>query len=154
MKPMQTCLLSTALIFGVIDAAQALQPNFYECTGRHVHATLSVGGQADASITAPQTTLNLEMGKKSHLFNTADITREPSLIGELWEVTLKVVPDLYVEHATLIVPSISIADATIAFDSQLVLTRVNTPFIAQPPSGVVNSSRYIPVKCSASMVFY
>jgi hypothetical protein len=42
-------------------------PNFYDCTGRHVHLTLVVGSQAEVGILPAQTTLNLQLGEKSYL---------------------------------------------------------------------------------------
>ncbi len=169
MKTIQTCLLTTTLLFAAIDTAQAAMmaymmndssqaaqtPNFYECTGNNVHATLSVGtSKAEVSILPTQTTLSLDLGKKSYTFKEEEISRESTLIGELWEVAVKSVPDLYSSHATLVVPTITLDNAPVAFKSQLILTRVATSITGEPGPGVVNSSRYIPVKCSASMVYY
>jgi hypothetical protein len=156
MKTIQSSLLTIPLIFAAIDIAHAAQtPNSYDCVGKNVHATLNIGtSKSGASILPTQTTLNLELGKKSYSYSDADITQESTLIGDLWEVTVKIAPDVYVDHATLVVPPVLVDTASLQFDSRLILTHVSTPFIAIPAPGVINSSRYIPVKCSASMLYY
>lgn len=156
MKTIQSCLLTSTLILATSGIAQAAQtPNFYECTGNNAHATLMIGmSKAEVSIWPTQTTLSLDLGKKNYTFQEEEISREPTLIGELWEVTVNSVPDLYTTHATLVVPSITLDKAPAVFKSQLILTRVATSISGEPAPGVVNPSRYIPVKCSASVVYY
>ncbi|CAD6881777.1 hypothetical protein [Methylomonas albis] len=134
------------------SAAQA--PNYYECSGRNVSLSLTIGSKAEVGIRPPQTQLNLQVGQKNHTFAEADITTEATLIGDLWEVVLHAVPDLYVEHAAVIIPSISLADSPLNFKSQLVLTRVATPFSPEAFEGVVNPSRYIDISCIASVLYY
>lgn len=141
-------------VHGVAGAAQA--PNFYECVGKNVSLSLTVGSKAEIGFAPPQTTLNLQVGRKNHAFQEPDISTEPTLIGELWEVTLNFVPDVAIKHASVVIPEIVLVDSPtpVAFRSQLILTTVATPFIAKPFEGVVNSSKYIDLSCSASIVYY
>lgn len=140
---------------GLQTIAKAAQsPNFYECSGRKAHLTLAVGSKAEVGILPPQTTLNLQLGDKRYTFGDADITTEPTLIGDLWEVTLEHVPDLYIKHASVVIPSISLGESPLTFTSQLILTTVATPFSPVPFEGVVNSSKYIDLACTASIVYY
>ncbi|NOU15353.1 MAG: hypothetical protein HOO92_15575 [Methylococcaceae bacterium] len=150
-----TVLATTVFGFGahaVSEAAQA--PNFYDCSGKNVSLTLAIGSKAQVGIVAPHTVLNLQVGAKNYSFQEADITTESTLIGDLWEVTLNHIPDLYIDHASVVIPSVSLGNSPLNFKSQLVLTRVNTPFIPTPFEGVVNPSKYIDLSCSASMVYY
>lgn len=94
------------------------------------------------------------MGGQEYSFHEADITTESTMIGDLWEVTLNFIPDLHIDRASVIIPSISLGQAPIKFNSQLVLTRVATPFIPTPYEGIVNASKYVDIKCTASMVYY
>lgn len=144
-------LLSAALA-GTANAIQ--QPNFYQCSGRGADLTLSIGSKAEVGILPAATVLNLELGRKKYSFKEADITRESTLIGELWEVTLEHIPDLRIDHATLVIPQIALGDAPQAFSSQLILTRVATPFSGEPAKGVVNASRYVDLNCTASLIYY
>lgn len=156
MKTIQFSLLASTLVWAAVGTSHAAQtPNSYDCVGKNVHATLNIGTSGTGtSILPAKTTLNLDLGKKSYSYSEAEITQESTLIGDLWEVTVKIVPDVYVDHATLVVPSVLTNTAALQFDSRLILTHVATPFMTNPAPGVVNSSRYIPVKCSASMIYY
>lgn len=156
MKLKHTSMIVSALLFGgLASAAHAVQqPNFYECSGRGANLTLSIGSKAEVGIFPAATVLNLELGKKNYSFKEADITVESTLIGELWEVTLEHIPDLRIDHASVVIPQINLGDAPQHFVSQLILTRVATPFTGEPPKGVVNASRYIDLSCSASVVYY
>lgn len=136
----------------VADAAQT--PNFFDCTGKNVNLTLAVGSKAEVGIAPAQTTLNLKLGQKDYTFQEPNITTESTLIGELWEVTLDFIPDLHIDHASVVIPKISLGTSPIKFKSQLILTRVETPFIATPFEGIVNASRYIDISCTASIVYY
>ncbi|MDD5035686.1 MAG: hypothetical protein PHE55_13115 [Methylococcaceae bacterium] len=135
-----------------VNAAQA--PNYYNCTGKHVSVALTIGGKAEVGILPPKTMLNLQIGKKSYDFQEADITTEPTLIGDLKEVILEIRPDVNVKHASVVIPSISLGSTPVKFQSQLILTTVATPFINKAFEGVVNSSKYIDLACTASMVYY
>ena len=145
-----------AALFGMgLNAADAAQlPNFYTCTGKHVSLTLAVGSQAEVSIAPAKTTLNLKLGQKNYTYQEADISKESTLIGDLWEVTTGFMPDVQTDHASLLIPKVMLGASPIKFNSQLILTKVATPFIATPYEGVVNSSRFINVFCTASMVYY
>ncbi len=134
------------------NAAQA--PNFYECSGKNVNLALTVGSKAEVGIWPAKTSFNLQIGQKSYNFEEADITTESTLIGDLWEVTLDFVSDLHIDHASVVIPDIALDNAPLKFKSQLILTRVETPFIPTPFVGVVNPSRYIDINCVASQLFY
>ncbi len=136
----------------VADAAQT--PNFYDCTGKNVNLTLAVGSKAEVSIAPAQTTLNLKVGQKDYTFQETDISTESTLIGDLWEVTLDFMPDVEIDHASVVIPKISLGSSPIKFKSQLILTRVATPFIATPFEGIVNASKYIDILCTASTAYY
>lgn len=156
MRSKHTLTLAGALLSaGLATAANAAQqPNFYQCSGRGANLTLSVGSKAEVGVLPAATVLNLELGKKNYSFKEADITVESTLIGELWEVTLEHIPDLRIDHASVVIPQINLGDAPQHFVSQLILTRVATPFTGEPAKGVVNVSRYIDLSCSASVVYY
>ena len=150
-----TILAATVFGLGAYSFAEAAQtPNFYECTGKNVNLNLAIGSKAEVGIVAPQTTLNIQIGRKNYSFQESEITSEPTLIGQLWEVTLKFIPDLYIDQATVVIPSVSLGAMPLIFKSQLILTRINTPFIATPFEGVVNPSKYIDISCTASMLYY
>lgn len=123
-------------------------------SGGGASLTLSVGSKAEVGILPATTALNLELGKKSYSFQEADITVESTLIGDLWEVTLGFIPDVSVDHASLVIPQINLGNAPYRFASKLILTHVRTPFTAEPPAGVVNASKYIDLNCTASVLFY
>ncbi|NJD06132.1 MAG: hypothetical protein FIA97_06495 [Methylococcaceae bacterium] len=149
--------LSVAGLIGLgLDAtAHAAQaPNFYECTGRNASVTLTVGNDAQVGILPAETSLQLQIGTKSYSFGKKQITTESTLIGDLWEVALEHIPDLYLKHASVIIPEIALGQEPVQFKSQLVLTTVNTPFAPQAFEGVVNPSRYVDLKCTASTVFF
>lgn len=155
MKKIQSTLVAAVLSMGGITAANAAQvPNFYECTGKNVSLSLVVGSNAEVGIMPPQTMFNLKMGQKSYSFQTEQIGTESTLIGDLWEVTLNAIPDLYTEHASVVIPSISLGDSPLRFKSRLILTRVETPFSPAPLEGVINPSKYIDISCTASILFY
>lgn len=144
-----------AAVFALAGTATAAQtPNFYECAGKNANLTLIVGSKAEVGIMPPQTTLNLQLGKKSYSFAEGEIETESTLIGDLKEVTLEHIPDLHIKHASVVIPTISLGDAAVAFKSQLILTTVETPFTGEPPVGVINHSRYIDLACTASLVFF
>lgn len=136
----------------VAEAAQT--PNFYECTGRRVSLTFAVGSKAEIGILPAETRLNLQLGSKRYTFSEADITTEPTLIGDLKEVVLEHIPDLHIKHASVVIPSISLGQSPVNFKSQLILTTVSTPFVPEPFEGVFNSSQYVDLSCTASMVYY
>lgn len=147
-------LASALLGIGLSTGTHAAQtPNFFDCTGKNVSLTLSVGGKAEAGFGPTQTTLNLKVGKKNYTFQEPNITTESTLLGDLWEVTLNFIPDLHIDHASVVIPNISLGNSPIAFKSQLILTRVETPFVATVYEGVVNSSKYIDISCTASTVY-
>lgn len=156
MKHLNKSLLGAiGLGLGLQTFAEAAQtPNFYDCTGRHVHATLVVGSQAEVGILPVQTTFDLQLGEKSYRFQEPDIVTESTLIGDLWEVVLEHIPDLHIKHASIVIPSVSLGDSPVTFKSQLILTTVNTPFSPNPFEGVVNPSKYIDLACTASMVYF
>jgi len=156
MKSNQLPLLTAVLLFAAIETAQGAQtPNSYDCVGKNIHATLNIGtSKAEVSILPTQTSLSLQIGKKSYSFSEAELTKESTLIGDLWEAPLNFVTDVYINHASLLIPSVLVDNAPVEFESRLILTHVSTPFVATPPAGVVNTSRFIPVKCSASMLYY
>jgi hypothetical protein len=137
---------------GIASAAQS--PNHYECTGKNANLSLTVGSKAEVGIMPPQTTLNLALGKKSYVFTDTEIETEPTLIGELKEVTLEHIPDLHIKHASVVIPSISLGDGPVSFKSQLILTTVETPFSPVPFVGVVNPSRYVDLNCTASLLYF
>lgn len=149
-------LLGAGLIgLGLNGAAGAAQmPNYYECSGRNASLTLTIGSDAEAGILPAATALNLQIGAKHYRFGQKAITTESTLIGDLWEVALEHIPDLYLKHASVIIPTIALDQEPVTFKSQLVLTTVNTPFAPQAFAGVVNPSRYIDLKCTASVVFF
>lgn len=147
-------ILGTALLgFGLTTITEAAQsPNFFSCIGRNVSLTLAVGSNAEVGVSPTQTALSLNIGKKKYAFQAANIVTESTLIGDLWEVILNVKPDLYVDHASVVIPSVSLGKVPLKFKSQLILTRVETPFIVNAFEGIVNPSKYIDISCTASVV--
>lgn len=147
------CLATFALgAVGSVNADQS--PNFYECSGKNVNLTLAVGSKAEVGILPAQTVLNLTIGRKNQVFHGEDISTEATLIGDLWEVTWNAIPDLQINYASVIIPTIALGDEPIGFKSKLILTQVATPFSPKPFVGVVNSSKYIDIACVASMLYY
>jgi len=151
----EAVLLSVILGLGVSGFAHAAQtPNYYECSGKNVGVNLTLGSKAEVGILPPTTSLNLQLGKKSYSFKESDIEVESTLIGDLWEVTLEHIPDLHIKHASVVIPAVSLGQSPLTFKSQLIVTTVETPFIAVPFEGVVNPSRYIDLSCTASMLYF
>lgn len=151
----KSLLAAIVLELGLATVADAAQtPNFYECTGRNVNLSLIVGSEAEIGILPPQTSLNLQFGQKSYSFQKEAIVTESTLIGDLWEVVLEHIPDLYIKHASVVIPSVSLGQSSISFKSQLILTTVNTPFIPTPFEGVFNPSKYVDLTCTASLVYF
>lgn len=156
MKPSQLSLIAASLFWSAwLNAAETLQqPNFYECSGRGANLTLSIGSKAEVGIMPAATVLNLELGKQSYSFKEQDITVESTLIGELWEVALQQVPDSHINYASVVIPQINLGGEGQRFTSQLILTKVLTPFTGQPVKDVVNASKYIDLSCTASIVYF
>lgn len=151
----KTSLYTALLFWAGANTAQAVQqPNFFECSGRGVSLTLSVGNKTEVGIHPAMTILNLELGRKAYSFGESDIAIESTLVGELWEVTLDQIPDLHIDYASVVIPQINLGDAPQRFSSQLILTRMSTPFTGESPNGVVNASKYVDLNCTASMLFY
>lgn len=149
-------LLTIAIsIFGLQTAAHAGQePNYYECSGKNVKLTLMIGGGGEVGIAAPETSLNLEIGKNAYSFKGQDIKVESTLIGKLNEVTLKTVPDVSTSHATLVIPTVSFNEQPLKFNSRLILTTVASKLDMNNFEGVVNPSKYIKLACEASVIYY
>lgn len=156
MKQKYTLMIIASLFWvSLANAAEAeQQPNFYECTGRGANLTLSIGSKAEVGIMPAATVLSLELGKQSYSFKEQDMTVESTLIGELWEVVLQHVPDSHINHASVVIPQINLGGEAKRFASQLILTKISTPFTGQPFNGVVNASKYIDLNCTASLVYY
>lgn len=157
MKIQRSSLLATAILLGLglTNVAQATQePNFYECTGKNASLILSIGSKAEIGISPAQTLLNLQVGQKNYTFQEQEIMTESTLIGDLWEVTLDHIPDQQIDHASVVIPSINLGESPVRFKSQLILTRLSTPFTGKPLEGVVNASKYIDLFCTASVVYY
>lgn len=155
MKFKPTRIITAALLSaGLTDAVSASQQaNYYECSGRGVHLTLSIGAKVEIGIPPAATVLNLELGKQRYSFAEQDLTVESTLIGELWEVMLRQVPDSHLEQASVIIPEIHPSNGPLRFASQLVLTRIDTPLTGEPSNGIVNASNYVDLSCTASMVY-
>lgn len=155
MKTLYSSLCLATFAFGAVGSVNAGQtPNFYECSGKNVNLTLAVGSKAEVGILPAQTVLNLTIGRKNQVFQGEDISTETTLLGDLWEVTLNAIPDLQINYATVVIPSIALGDEPISFKSKLILTQVATPFAPEPFVGVVNPSKYIDIACVASMLYY
>lgn len=155
MKLLRTSFMTAVLLGAGLSAADAAQqPNYYECVGRGASLSLSVGSKSEVGILPATTALNLELGKKSYSYQDTDISVESTLIGDLWEVTLGFIPDVSVDHASLVIPQINLGNAPYRFASKLILTHVQTPITTEPPVGVVNASKYIDLNCTASVLFY
>ncbi|QSA98827.1 hypothetical protein [Methylococcus sp. EFPC2] len=149
-------LLGASVIgLGLSGAAGAAQdPNYYECSGRNASLTLTIGSDTQPGILPAATTLQLQLGTRNYRFDREELTSEPTLVGDLWEVTLEHIPDLYLKHASVIIPDIALGRQPVAFNSQLILTTVHTPFSPQVFEGVVNPSKYIDLRCTASLVYF
>ncbi|WKJ90034.1 hypothetical protein QZJ86_18805 [Methylomonas montana] len=156
MNAKKLALLAAILVGPVLvqSAAAAQAPNYYECRGGNVSLSLTVGSQAEVGILPPKTALNLQIGQKDYHFEGSEISTESTLIGDLWEVTLDFVADAHIDHASVVIPEIALDGTPLKFKSQLILTRVETPFIPAPFVGVVNPSRYIDINCAASQLFF
>jgi len=137
---------------GAAGAAQT--PNYYECAGKNARLALTVGSKADVGIDPPQTSLPLQLGKKSYAFAGKDVATESTLVGDLWEVTLGHGPDLHIKHASVVIPTIAQGDGPVSFRSQLIVTTVETPLNPEPFVGVVNPSRYLDLSCTASLLYF
>jgi hypothetical protein len=155
MDKFKLTVLAAAFLAAGSAANAAQKPNHFDCTGRNAQLSLTVGsGGGNVEILPAKTSLDLLIGAKPYQFGEADIVKESTLIGDLWEVTLSFIPDVAIQHASVIIPSISLGAEPVSFKSQLVLTKVNTPFTTQAFVGVVNPSRYIDLTCTASMLFF
>ncbi len=138
---------------GTVSAAQT--PNHYECSGHNASLTLNIGSDnGTIGILPTETKLDLQINTMSFSYGVTEITTESTLIGELWEVQLEQIPDLYVKYASLIIPTIALGQGHTRFNTKLVLTKVNTPFSPDTFQGVANPSRYINLRCTASMIYY
>ncbi|MEJ2621632.1 MAG: hypothetical protein P8163_15635 [Candidatus Thiodiazotropha sp.] len=150
-------LLGTALIGfalnSVVNAADI--PNYYECSGRNAHLTLTIGSNSgNVGIMPVETKLDLQLNNMSYSFTADEITTESTLIGELWEVMVEQIPDLYIKDATVIIPTIALEQGPVNFRTKLLLTKTNTPFSPDTLEGVVNPSRYVNLRCRASMLYF
>lgn len=153
----KTYLLLGAALIGLgsnslVNAAQT--PNHYECNGRNTHLILTIGSGGDIGIMPVETRMDLQLNNVSYSFGADEITTESTLIGELWEVVVEQIPDLYIKDATVIIPTIALGQAPVKFRTKLVLTRTNTPFSPDTFEGVVNPSLYINLRCTASMLYF
>jgi hypothetical protein len=139
-------LTLSLLTIATVQAGEA--PTGYECRGKNVNLYLTDGNFLGDSVKS--TSFSLQIGEKSYNFADTEITNESTLIGDLWETTLSFIPDVSIEHASVVIPKIELGESPVSFKSQLILTRVATPFSNKPFVGVVNSSKYIDVNCTAA----
>lgn len=135
-------------------AGAAPSPNYYECQSRNASVNLTVGGSGEVGIAPAATLLQIRIGKESFSFGDRDILTEQTSIGALWSATLEQVPDLYVKHAAVIIPEIALGSKPVSFDSQLILTTTQTPLFPDAFEGPVQSSRYLDLSCSASLLYF
>lgn len=163
MKLKQSSMIGVGLLVVATASASEPQvgqsPTFYQCSGKDVKVTLSIGSKAEVDIGPTETVMNLKLGKKNYSFKEADMVQESTLIGELWEVAVEQVPDSHVRYATLVIPDIGLttaplpAKSQLPFKSQLVLTKVLTSLAGKSSIGVTNSSKYVDLSCEAMLVF-
>ena len=149
-------LLSASLLgVALINPAVASQaPNFYECTGKNTHLTLTVGSQQEIGIVPAVTIMSVQIGPKKFSFKDEDIITESTLIGDLWEASAETVPDLYVKYLTVVIPEIKLNEVPVSFKSQLIMTKVLTPINPDGVDGVLNASSYIDLSCRAAFVYF
>ena len=139
---------------GLINLANAVQtPNYYECAGRGAYLTLTIG-TGGLGIAPVETKLDLMLHDMNYSFDRESITTESTVIGELWEVALEQIPDLYTKTATVVIPRIALDMDAVMFRTKLILTRTNTPLSPDTLEGVVNPSRYMNLNCTASLLYY
>ncbi|MDO9106266.1 MAG: hypothetical protein Q7U57_15040 [Methylovulum sp.] len=152
-KKMLAGVTGLLLGLGLTQVAHADIANFYECKGKDVSLTFSTSGIASS------TYASLYLGKKNYTADDSTLETQATVMGDVKTLTLKFIPDVEIRKASFIIPEINLGqDASgefgnANFSSQLILTVIATPFIAGPYLGVVNPSRYIDLKCKASLVF-
>jgi hypothetical protein len=148
-------ITGTLLVLNLMTAhAVEVAPNFYVCKGQDVALTFSLGG----FVSTPH--VNLQLGKtKKRTYNADETGIETQTIpmGDLKTITLKYQPDVRIDKASFVIPTINLDDARgmveARFKSSLILTAISTPFTHIPPLGVINPSRYIDLNCTASIVY-
>lgn len=154
MNTYKSMLAFILLGIGGLSVAQAANTaNSYTCKGKKVNLTLNVGTN-QPGIFPTETTMNLRLDNKTYQFRKAEISAEKVTFGTLWEVSLNHVPDVYIDFATVVIPTVQLESKLLSFKSQLILTRLLTPFTGEPQEGVVNASKYIDLSCSATLLYY
>ncbi len=130
-------------------------PNYYVCNGKNASLVFY-----DRSFVNNATMLELTLNKVKYVFNKQDVSSQNTVMGKLKTVTYSIMPDVNINKASVIIPTITLGsngfgpfmnDAS--FTSQLILTSVATPYIAQPFIGVRETSSYVSLSCKASLLF-
>lgn len=164
-------LVTTVLLASSTAAfAQAVQPNFYECSSFTTKVTLLIGNasEGEVGIYPPTSHMDISTQNKDFSFSEDQIVRESTLIGDLWEVQLSQEPDGHAEYATLVIPPLMSNDEPVHFKTKLILTRLyqqglmdqsNEPQLFIPNltsmgSDSENPSKYMTVYCTGSTLFF
>lgn len=136
------------------QADDTTKPNFYSCQGQNTSLTLAIGSGAEAGTGITSTVMVLNLGNNHYAAQDSDITSESTIFGTAMEIVTSFMPDVEVNHASVVIPDInlSLQNNQAMFKSQLILTKTATPFTGTPPEGVINKSRYIDLICNASVV--
>lgn len=162
-------LVLSAAMLAFCGAAQAIDiikpnksypPNTYKCTGDNVKLTYSVKPSG-----VVQSHLDLWLDGKSYkAVNNTTLSEIDSLatpLGYLVSINTAILPDAFVEKASLIIPDINlgtnalgVTTSSIEFDSQLILTKINTPFIVPPYIGPVHVNTFLNLECKATFVHH
>lgn len=144
-------LLSLALPW---TAGAAQTPNHYACEGKNASVVLTVGGGGEVGIMPEETRLQVRLGKEEFSFRDPEILSERSSIGQLWSATLEQAPDLYVRRVAVIIPEIALGAGSLPFQSQLILTTTQMPLVPDTYEGVIQTSKFLDLACSASLIYF
>lgn len=165
MKLKLLALSAALLAFG--GSAQAIgvkgkshAPNTYKCTGDNVKLSYLV--KPTASV---QSRLDLAVdGKAYSATNSTTLAEIDSLatpLGYLVSIATEILPDAFVDKASVIIPDITlgtngmgVTTSTVEFASQLILTKVNTPFTVPPYIGPIEENSFLNLECKATFVPY
>jgi hypothetical protein len=152
MKPIRITLAALVLSVATAHAkgaAEARSPTAYQCQGAGItldYSSTSLDGTPRMSVVYEGDRLD---------FKGDDIISETTVMGELEEVVLKLMPDAGRVTGSLVIPPISLVRKNaLRFQTVAILTTTRVPTAATPYEGVLATSKYVKVKCVARYLVF
>ena len=132
------------------SSAAATPANFYECRG-----TTASASYVTQSLVG--TVLTITVNGTTYQAFDEEIRDEETVLGHLLTLTTDVIPDLFTDTLTLLLPDVNISGfgPKTSFATRLFKTRIHTSIGGpQLVDGVIQSNRSAPLKCTATAAVF